>query len=74
MHACAHEIDDIEFPVQSTYVCTRHLHGNLHERTCMPGMYMPNLVLMHIHIYYVTGFAKTIHIGTRNEIQFIADY
>ena len=26
------------------------------------------------YIQYVTGFTKTVPIGTRNEIQFIADY
>ena len=26
------------------------------------------------HNIYVTGFTKTVLIGTRNEIQFIADY
>ena len=25
-------------------------------------------------IAYVTGFTRTVHIGTRNKIQFIADY
>ena len=25
-------------------------------------------------LVYVTGFTKTVRIGTRNEIQFIADY
>ena len=30
--------------------------------------------LLYIHYIYVTGFMKTIPIGTRNEIQFIADY
>ena len=28
----------------------------------------------HGHYKYVTGFTKTVLIGTRNEIQFIADY
>ena len=30
---------------------------------------------MYIYVYiYVTGFTKTVRIGTRNEIQFIAYY
>ena len=33
------------------------------------------LVTSQNHLFkYVTGFMKTILIGTRNEIQFIADY
>ena len=34
---------------------------------CFPD----TILLLHI---YVTGFTKTVLIGTRNEIQFIADY
>ena len=32
------------------------------------------VILSNIIWLYVTGFTKTVPIGTRNEIQFIADY
>ena len=51
MHACAHEIDEIETLVQSTHVCARHVHDNLHKHACMSVMYTPNLVHMHIDVY-----------------------
>ena len=51
MHACAHENDDIETVTQSTQVCTRHVHDNLHEHVCMSFTYMPNLVHMDTDVY-----------------------
>ena len=51
MYVCAHKIDDVEAQAQSTHAYTRHVHDNLHEHACMPAMYMPSLVHMHVDIY-----------------------
>ena len=57
MHARAHKINNIETFKQSTRVCSRHVHDNLHKQACihkqacMSLMYMPNLVHMHIDMY-----------------------
>ena len=51
MHACVCNIDDIEAIMQSTCVCTRNVHDNLHKHACMSVMYTPNLVCMHIDMY-----------------------
>ena len=51
MHACVvHEIDDVEALVQSTSICTRRMHDNLHKHACMSVMYLPNLVGIYIDI------------------------
>ena len=54
MHVCAHKIDNVEALMQSTCVCTRCVHNNLHDHACMSVTYMPNLVCMHVdmHNYY----------------------
>ena len=51
MYVCAQKIVDGETLMQSTHVCTRGVHNNLHEHTCMSVMYMQNLVDMHIDVY-----------------------
>ena len=48
---CASKIDDVEALVQSACVCTRCVHDNLHEHLCMSGMYLPNLVCMHLDMH-----------------------
>ena len=42
--------------------------------TCIRA-YMHTYIHVHTYIHtYVTGFTKTVPIGTKNEIQIIADY
>ena len=51
MHACACKINDVETLMQSTRVCSRYVHDNLHDHTCMSVTYTLNLVHMHIDVY-----------------------
>ena len=40
----------MEALMQSTHVCTKSVHNNLHEHPCMSVMYMPYLFHMHINM------------------------
>ena len=47
---CARKIDDIKSTVQSSCVCTRHVHNSWQMHVCMSGMHTPNLDYMCMQI------------------------
>ena len=51
MHACAHEICDVEDFMQSIHVHTRGVLNNLHKHACMSVIYTLNLVRIHVDVY-----------------------
>ena len=55
-------------------MCSRDLPNMYALSPWASGIHIRQSLVPMLQLLHVTGFTKTIPIGTRNEIQFIADY